>query len=78
MDTLKKIFPFSFRGKDNTSLIIAIVVYILISFVAGVASALTSAIPVLGTIIGIVLSLAGIYTLVGIVLAILYRVEAIK
>lgn len=78
MDTIKKFFPLSFKGKTNSDLIISILLYILIDVLAGVVIAVTSAVPVLGWIVRIVLGLAGLYALIGIVLAILYRVEAIK
>ena len=78
MDTIKKIFPLSFKGKTNRDLIISILLYILVDVLAGVVISLTSAIPVLGAIVGIVLGLAGLYALVGIILAILYRVEVIQ
>lgn len=78
MDVLKKFFPLSFKGKTNNDLVIAIVLYILACVVAGVVIKLTAAIPVLGWILGIVLGLTGLYSFVGIVLAILYRVEAIR
>ena len=78
MDTLKKIFPLSFRGKDNTSLIIAIIIYIVAPAVVGVFTGLLSGVPVLGPILGAVTSLIGLYAFVGLVLAILYRVDVIK
>ena len=78
MDTIKKIFPLSFKGKGNNDLIISILLYILVDVIAGIVIKLTAPIPVLGWILGIVLGFAGLYALVGIILAICYRVDAIK
>ena len=78
MDVLKKIFPFSFRGKDNASLVVAIVIYLLAPGILGVATGLLGkAIPAIGTILGTITSLVGLYCFVGLILAVLYRVNVI-
>ncbi len=79
MDMLKKYFPKSFGINDVAKLIIAIVIYVVIDIVAGAVVALATLIlPILGVIFGLVGSLVGLYTLVGIVLAILDFCKVLK
>lgn len=87
METLKKIFPLSWKyTKDVANLIIGIIVYLLVGVLAGVviflATMLTGWIPLVGGIIGwalgVVGSLIGIYTLVGIILQLLVFFKVIK
>ena len=78
MNTLKKIFPLSFKGKDNNSLIIAIIIYIVAPAVVGIVTGLLAGVPVLGAILGAVTSLIGLYAFVGLILAILNRLDVIK
>ena len=63
MDALKKFFPYSFGAKDTNALVVKIVVYIVAAILAGVvlalAGLLTGWIPVLGAIIGTLLSIVG-------------------
>ena len=78
MNTLKKIFPLSFKGKDNNRLIIAIIIYIVAPAVVGIVTGLLAGVPVLGAILGAVTSLIGLYAFVGLILAILNRLDVIK
>ena len=78
MDLIKKIFPFSFRGKQNGDLIVAIVLYLVACAVASIVIKLTSVIPIVGWIVGIILGCADLYAVIGIILAVLYRIDAIK
>ena len=72
MDMLKKIFPYSFGSKDVASLVIKIVVYLVASAVLGFVIGL---IPLVGGLVG---SLIGLYSTVGIVLAILDYLKVLK
>lgn len=72
MDMLKKFFPYSFGAKDIAGLVIKIVVYIVASAVLGFVIGL---IPFVGGLIG---SLIGLYSTVGIVLAILDYLKVLK
>ena len=45
MDMLKKYFPFSFKAKDVKDLVINIVIYLVVSIVAGWVLGLIGAIP---------------------------------
>ncbi len=78
MDLLKMLFPFSFKSKDVTSLVIAIVIYVLFGAVCGLVIGFLSSIPVLGIIFSLVGSVLGLYGLIGIVLAVLTYFNLIK
>lgn len=87
METLKKLFPLSFKRLDSVAnLIIGILLYLVVGIIAGALIALATLIvgwiPVIGTIIGWVLgligSLIGLYVLAGIVIQILAYCKVIK
>lgn len=87
MDILQKLFPLSFKKMSEVKeLIIAIVVYLVVAILAGVAIFLATLIvgwiPVLGALIGWLLGIVGaiidLYALVGIILVILVYTKIIK
>jgi hypothetical protein len=87
MDTLRKLFPLSFKKMESVSqLVIAVVIYVVIGIVASLlmllAGLLTGWIPVAGVIIGWVLRIIGIlveaYVVGGIVLLFLHHFNVIK
>ena len=78
MDNLKLFFPFSFKTKDTTELIVAIVIYIVIGAIAGLVLGFLTWIPVLGYVFTLIGSILGIYTFVGIVLAVLNYFNLLK
>ena len=87
MDTLKKLFPLSWKyTKDAANLIIGILIYLAVGLVAGALIALsgliTGWIPVVGAIIGWLLGIVGavvdLYVLAGIVIQILVFTKVIK
>ena len=86
METLKKIFPLSFKRTDTAgNLIVGILLYLVVGIVAGVVIAvagLLTGIPVLGALLAIVLRLIGglvdLYVLAGIVIQILVFAKVIK
>ena len=86
MNTLKKLFPYSFGAKDVQALVIKIIVYVVASFVAGLvlslAGLITGWIPVVGFLVSLVLSILGwiveIYIIVGIVLLVLDYLKVLK
>ncbi len=69
MDTLKKLFPLSFRNKSIKDLIVCILIYIAINVVGSLVLGLLSILPIIGFVFSFVSGLLGIYTLVGVVLA---------
>lgn len=78
MDTIKKRFPFSFRGKTLKDLIITILIYIIADVVCGLVIGLLGAIPLVGILFRLVGWALGLYFFVGIVLAVLAFVGVLK
>ena len=87
METLKKLFPLSWKyTKDVANLIIGILIYLVVGLLAGAVIALSALIvgwiPVIGTLVGVILGLIGgivdIYVLAGIVIQILVFTKIIK
>lgn len=72
MDSIKKLFPYSFGAADIKAMVIKIVVYLLASAVLGLVIGL---IPLVG---GIVSWLVGIYCTVGWILVVLDYLKVIK
>ncbi|MBQ8331322.1 MAG: hypothetical protein IJX94_02325 [Clostridia bacterium] len=87
METLKKIFPLSFRRTDSVAnLIVGILIYVLAGIVVGaliwLATAITGWLPLVGGIIGwalgVVSTLIEVYIVAGIVIQILVFAKVIK
>ncbi len=87
MNTLKKIFPISFKHSSGLiDVLIGALLYIICGAIAGfliwLATAITGWIPVLGglvaALLGVIGSLIGVYSFVGIILAILLWLNVIK
>ena len=78
METLKKIFPLSFREPTTNNLVVTIIIYIVASFVVGLVLGLLAKIPLIGWIFSIIGSLFGLYCFIGLVLVILYFFKVIK
>ena len=87
MELLKKFWPYAMKERTSGGdLAIAIIVYIVVSIIAGavitLATLLIGWIPVIGWLIawalGIVSSLVGLYCLAGIVFAILVFCKVLK
>lgn len=72
METIKKLFPYSFGAQDVKGLIVKIVVYLLASAVLGTIIGL---IPVIGDIVSWVI---GLYCTVGLIIAILDYLKVLK
>lgn len=86
MDLLKKIFPISWKYKNEVKdLVIGIIIYLVAGIIGGVLLAIAglfTGIPVLGAILGILLRAVGalidIYVIAGIVIEILLFAKVIK
>lgn len=79
METLKKIFPYSFKAKNSVgALIVNILIQFIICAVAGVLIGICAKLPLIGWIIGIVGGLVDVYLVVGIVLSILDYLKVLK
>lgn len=86
MSTLKKFFPYSFGAASVSALVIKIIVYIclpaILGVVTGIVGMLLGEIPVIGAIItwalGVISSVIGLYSLIGIVLLVLDYLKVLK
>lgn len=78
MDTIKKLWPYSFKATDVKALIITIVIYIVADFVCGLVIGLLGKLPLLGFIFSLVGTVLGIYFFVGIVFAVLCFFKILK
>ena len=78
MDTLKKLFPWSFKNKSMKDLIVSILIYMAINIVGGLVFGLLSAIPLIGFVFSLISGLPGIYTLAGVILASLHFFGLLK
>lgn len=83
MDTLKKIFPVSFKYTDTTAnLVIGILLYvvgmIIGGAVVGLAQWILSFIPVLVWLLGVVGSCVSLYCVAGIVIQVLVFAKVLK
>lgn len=78
MDLLKKYLPRSFGLTSVKELVIAILIYIAIDFAGGIVCAILGIVPFIGGILSwAVGTLCGIYTLTGIVVAVLSYLKVI-
>lgn len=78
MDTLKKLFPFSFGIKTPKNLVITIIVYIIADFLCGLVIGILDDIPLLGFVFALLGTVLGLYFLVGIILALLDYFKVLK
>ena len=78
MDTVKKLFPFSFKEFDVKSLVITIIAYIVLGFLVGLVLGLLGKIPLIGWIFRLVRWLIELYITIGIILAILKFLNIVK
>lgn len=73
MDAVKAFWALSFRGKTATDMIVSILIYIVIGVAAGLLAWIIGIIPLFGWILAWLIRVAaGLYTLAGIIFAILY------
>ncbi len=79
MEILKTFFPYSFKEKkDVTALVINIIVYVVIGFVAGALIGILNIVPIVNILVGIVCGAIDLYVLIAIVLSILDYLKIIK
>ena len=79
MDTVKKIFPFSFKEKSTLgSLIVNILIQVVIGAIASVLIAVLAKIPVVGIIVGLLGGIVDLYFVVGIIFSILHYLGIVK
>ena len=79
METLKKIFPLSFKFLESVaSLVIGVLIYLVAGVGASIAIALLSPIPIVGWIVGICGGLIDLYVVAGIVIMFLAYFKVLK
>lgn len=80
MDFIKKLWPTPFKIKkgDIASLLIQAIIFLVICAVLGWLIALLAKIPIIGIIFGLIGSLMGVYSFVGLVLCILKFFDIVK
>lgn len=79
MDTLKKLFPLSFKYTDSVAnLIIGILIYLIGDVIAGAVIGLLAKLPLIGIVFGLIGSLVGLYCLAGIVILVLVYLKVLK
>ena len=77
-NAVKKYFPHAFKANDVKDLIIGLVVYALIAFVAGLVLGLLGIIPILGFIFRVIGWLVEIYCIAGVILSILVFLKIVQ
>ena len=78
METLKKLFPLSFKEATVNNLVVSIIIYVVVSAVVGIILGLLDWIPLIGWVFSVISSLVGLYCFIGIVLAVLSFLKVIK
>lgn len=78
LEAIKKYFPHAFKANDVKSLIIGLVVYAVIAFVAGLVLGLLGIIPIIGFVFGVIGWLVEVYCVAGVILTILAFLKIVK
>lgn len=79
METLKKLFPYSFKEKnDVAALVLNIIAFIVAGFVIGVIISLLARIPFIGILVSILGGAIDLYIAISIVLSILDYLKILK
>lgn len=78
METLKKIFPYSFGAKDVSALVIKVIVYIAAGIIGGILISLLGRLPFVGWLFWGLGSLLELYVAAGIVILFLVYFKVIK
>ena len=75
---LRKIFPHAMQARDVKGLVIAILIYGVLSFVGGIIHGIIGGIPLIGIVIGIIGWALGAYCTVGIIISVLVFLNLVK
>ena len=75
---LKKIFPHAMQARSLKGLIIAILIYAVVSFIGGIIHGIIGSIPLVGLVAGIIGWALGIYCTVGIIISVLVFLNIVK
>lgn len=75
---LRKIFPHAMQARNIKGLVMAILIYAVVSFVGGIIHGLIGGIPLIGLVVGIIGWALGIYCTVGIIISIMVFLNIVK
>ena len=75
---LKKIFPHAMQARNIKGLVMAIIIYAVVSFVGGIIHGLIGGIPLVGLVVGIIGWALGIYCTVGIIISVMVFLNIVK
>ncbi len=78
MDIIRKVFPYSLGAKEIKEVVIKILVYLVVGVVVGFFIGILTKIPLLGLIFSLVGAVVDLYCFVGIVIAVLDYIGALK
>ena len=78
LNALKPYFPQAFGANSIKSLVIAVLIYAVVAWVAGIVISLLSWIPIVSFILGVLGWVIDIYCVVGIILSILVFLKIVK
>lgn len=75
---LRKIFPHAMQARNIKGLVMAILIYAVVSFVGGIIHGLIGGIPLVGLVVGIIGWALGIYCTVGIIISVMVFLNIVK
>ncbi len=75
---LKKVFPFSYRADTAVNLAITIICYLVVGALVSLLFGWIGSIPLIGWVVGVVISLIDLYLFVGLVVSILVFLKIVK
>lgn len=78
METLRKIWPFSFETKNVSNLVIKAIIYVVVGSIFGALIGLCKQVPVLNVIMYILAPLVDVYVVGGLVILFLSYFKVIK
>ncbi len=79
METLKKLFPLSFKYTGSVAnLVIGVIIYLVVGIIGGLVIGLTALIPIVNIVCGLVGVLLDLYVVAGIVIQFLAHFKVLK
>ena len=78
MNMIKSLFPQAMQARDVKGLVVAILIYAVVAFVAGLVLGLLDNIPLIGFVFGVIGWAIGVYCAVGIIVSLLVFLNIVK
>ncbi len=75
---LKKVFPFSYRADTAVNLAITVICYLVVGALVSFLFGWIGSIPLVGWVIGVVISLIDLYLFIGLVVSVLVFLKVVK